>query len=437
MANGRARSETTGRFMKQEQYDFSKALGEQGKEAAANYKEQGALLGMLTGQYKNLTNAAKLYKAGMDGTVDLTKEQVEELEKATKKSEELGGAISELAPGLVGMAKGAQTFATAMQTAIPGIGFLIAGAILLYKTITGVAKKIAETRKDLGVSAMEAVKLEASFKLMSLRSQLIGVTTDDLKESFAAARDILGATRKEALALSESLAATAMRTGQTEAQLTRTLSVMESISDSSREALLAQIETTGQLMEQAGLAPGDIFKDVSDNMEHFAKFAKDGGGNVFKAAAAAKRLGLNMSAVASSTESLLDFESSIDKQLEASMLLGRQINLDKARQLALTGKHTEMMDEILKQVGGEEEFNRLNVIQRQALADSVGQSVENLSRLVKTQKESNVMSQAADNASASQNELEALNKIAVSTAGTKTATENNGGFFSRFLQEGG
>ena len=42
-----------------------------------------------------------------------------------------------------------------------------------------------------------------------------------------------------------------------------------------------------------------------------------------------------------------------------------------------------MMQEILRQVGGEAEFNRLNVIQRKALADSVGVNVEQLSRLVR------------------------------------------------------
>ena len=78
-----------------------------------------------------------------------------------------------------------------------------------------------------------------------------------------------------------------------------------------------------------------------------------------------------------------DFETSIEKQMEASLLLGRQINLDRARQLALTGDQEGMLQEILKQVGGEAEFNRLNVLQRRALAESVGQSVENLSRLVR------------------------------------------------------
>ena len=37
----------------------------------------------------------------------------------------------------------------------------------------------------------------------------------------------------------------------------------------------------------------------------------------------------------------------------------------------------------MKQVGGEVEFNKMNVIQRKALADSVGVNVEQLSRLVR------------------------------------------------------
>tara|TARA_R110000782_G_scaffold148439_2_gene241176 strand:- start:210 stop:815 length:606 start_codon:yes stop_codon:yes gene_type:complete len=164
---------------------------------------------------------------------------------------------------------------------------------------------------------------------------------------------------------------------------------MESISDASREALLAQIETTGQMIEQAGLAPGDIFKDLADNAEAFAGFAKDGGMNVIKTAMAAKKLGLNMSAVSSITEGLLDFESSIEKQMEASVLLGRQLNLDRARQLALTGDQVGMMKEVLKQVGGEAEFNKMNVLQRRALAESVGTNVEQLSRLVRNQTATN------------------------------------------------
>ena len=42
-----------------------------------------------------------------------------------------------------------------------------------------------------------------------------------------------------------------------------------------------------------------------------------------------------------------------------------------------------MQQEILRAVGGEAEFNKMNVLQRKALAESVGVNVEQLSRLVR------------------------------------------------------
>ena len=366
-----------------EQDDLAASMAKRYKEINDNRKKTGDLESFLKGELAEQKQILADIENYHKGILDLSDDTVTSQKKVGEESGEVGDAIQELAPGLVSMARSARTFATAMQSAIPGIGFLIAGVILLYKTITGVAKKVAETRKDLGVSAMEAVKIEAAFFGIEKVAALSGLEAEDLKESFKAARDNLGATRDEAIGLSLSLAQTAMRSGQTASQLTTTLSLMESISGASRDALLSQIEMTGQMLEQKGLAPGDIFKDVADNAEHFASFAKDGGANIFAAAASAKQLGLNMSAVASTTEALLDFETSIEKQMEASLLLGRQINLDRARQLALSGDQEGMMQEILKQVGGEAEFNRLNVLQRRALAESVGQSVENLSRLVR------------------------------------------------------
>jgi hypothetical protein len=138
-----------------------------------------------------------------------------------------------------------------------------------------------------------------------------------------------------------------------------------------------------QLIEQAGLAPGDIFSEIAQQTEYFARFAKDGGDNIIKAGIAAKQLGLDMSAVNSIAGSLLNFESSIASELEASMLLGRAINLDRARQLAMAGDHEGMMKEILKAVGGEAEFTKMAYHQRDALAKSVGVNVEQLSRLVR------------------------------------------------------
>ena len=103
----------------------------------------------------------------------------------------------------------------------------------------------------------------------------------------------------------------------------------------------------------------------------------------------ARKLGLNLSAVDKISESILDFESSIEKQLEASVLLGRQLNLDKARQLAIEGDLEGVLAEVKNQVGGAEQLSRINVIQRKALADAVGLEVSELSKLAAGQENVN------------------------------------------------
>jgi hypothetical protein len=73
--------------------------------------------------------------------------------------------------------------------------------------------------------------------------------------------------------------------------------------------------------------------------------------------------------------------------MEASMILGRSINLDKARQLAYSGDLANMMIEVKNQAGGEAEFAKMSVVQRQALGDAIGLSGANLAEFMKTEAE--------------------------------------------------
>ena len=76
-------------------------------------------------------------------------------------------------------------------------------------------------------------------------------------------------------------------------------------------------------------------KDLAGSAEEFASFSKDGGDNLVQAAVQARALGLSLQDTAKISEGLLNFQDSITKEVEASVLIGRQLNLQKARELAL------------------------------------------------------------------------------------------------------
>ena len=354
-----------------------------GKKNLDQIQKQNSFERELLGTGQAQLELAKLFTKSGKLRANVTKKQLETAQENLKNLDDQAEAIKNTIPGIINFADKAaeakKTFSLLAKTPLGILGIIIA----IGTALANVVKEVTETRKELGVSAVEAAKITAQTKALGFAAKAYGLDVEDIKSAQAAIRNDLGASVQEAVKLSLSFARTSAATGQTAEELSSTLSIMESISSASRDVLLNQIRTNAAMIEAAGVAPALVMKDIATNAEFFAQFAKDGGMNIINAGVAARKLGLEMSAVASISESLLDFESSIEKQMEASLLLGRQINLDKARQLALSGDQEGVMKEILKAVGGEAEFNKMNVIQRKALADSVGVNVEQLSRLVR------------------------------------------------------
>ena len=88
------------------------------------------------------------------------------------------------------------------------------------------------------------------------------------------------------------------------------------------------------------------------------------------------------------SRSLLDFESSISAELEAELLTGKQLNLERARLLALTGDIEGLSREINSQIGDFSDFSNMNVIQQEKIAAAFGMSSDQLSDILL--KEANI-----------------------------------------------
>jgi hypothetical protein len=216
---------------------------------------------------------------------------------------------------------------------------------------------------------------------------LSGVSAKDSLEVMKGMRSEMGSVHhvtREARIEAASLAKTFGITNEQSGQLTAQFATMPG---ATMESANNTLEFAGNLSKAAGVAPGEVMASIANSSEDVATYTKDGGKNIAVAAVAAKKLGVDFSTITKAAEGLLDFESSINKQMEASVLLGREINLDKAREAALNGDLVTATEEMLKNVGGEAEFNKMNVVQRKALADSMGVSVADLSKMVKHQDE--------------------------------------------------
>jgi len=139
--------------------------------------------------------------------------------------------------------------------------------------------------------------------------------------------------------------------------------------------------STKELAKANGLMPSQVMADVAGSAQAFAEYGKQGGKNIGEAAVAAGKLGVNMSTLTGVTDNLLDFESSITKELELGAMLGKNINLNKARQLAYEGQIGASVKEALNQMGGIEAFNKMDIFQKRQAAAALGLSTDQLQKM--------------------------------------------------------
>ena len=256
--------------------------------------------------------------------------------------------------------------------------FSLAGIVALA---TDFAIKARDIRQELGTSAVDSAKLAGSMQIASLQAFLLGGDTEKAQQAVTSLAKEFGSLDAVTPRVARQAASITAQFGIGGDNLGKLTKQMSALNGGSLETNLNTLETVGNLARAARVAPADVLNDMAESTELFAKFAMDGGDNLAKAAIEARKLGLSLSTVDKIAESILDFESSIEKQMEASVLLGRQLNLDKARELALTGDLEGLLGEVKNQVGGAEALNRMNVVQRKALADAVGIEVSELSKL--------------------------------------------------------
>jgi len=109
--------------------------------------------------------------------------------------------------------------------------------------------------------------------------------------------------------------------------------------------------------------------------------------SLVKQAKLATELGLELSRTADISGRLLDFQTSIPAEFELSVRLGRQLNFNEARRLALQGKTAEATQEVVKQLGEGRDLTELNYFDAQAIQQATGLTVAELIRQQKVQEE--------------------------------------------------
>jgi hypothetical protein len=277
-----------------------------------------------------------------------------------------------------------------MDTAFGGMGSTIVNfmtnpltaVVALLMAFNAQQEAIADQFGAIGVTEFRQELAGASQEFVKL-----GYSSAEAMTTTSAIANNFGMGVSQAAGMADEVANLAKSTGTSVGDSATLVGLFTKTQGLSAEQAMNLSKSTVALAEANDVAPDKVLSDVAGNTDLFAKFAKDGGKNVMRAAVQARKLGIEISSVASAASGLLDFESSLNAEMEASIMIGRNVNLQRARELSLAGDLEGLQQELLQQVGSEAEFNELNTLQRQSLAKAMNMSVAEVQKLVAGEKE--------------------------------------------------
>jgi hypothetical protein len=287
----------------------------------------------------------------------------------------------------INASKGFKNIATNIKAAISPTDLLVAGLVKLFEAAKKADENIANIRRNFGLSFNEARKLNDQFASTALTSGDVTANVESLTAANQAVNDQLGIQtiyQDDLLLKTNQLISRNKLSAEAAAGFAQQV-LATGISAEELESISAQ--TVANIQNQTGVQLSfnnvlEIANKTTGQLRANLMRTPDG---LVKAVANAKALGVEMKDIAGIAGSLLDFEDSITKELEAELLIGRDLNLEQARYLALQGKSDEAVAALVKQAGSLEELQSMNVLQQDALAKAVGMTTDQLATTLEKQ----------------------------------------------------
>ena len=151
--------------------------------------------------------------------------------------------------------------------------------------------------------------------------------------------------------------------------------------EANNEALVAGVNSFNAQNKTGVLAKG-VLEDIANVSADIGILYVGYPEKLGAAGTAAAAMGNTLAGVKKIASSLLDFESSIAAEMEAELLTGKQLNLEKARQFALSNDLEGVAKELSNQGITQASFSKMNAIAQEAQAKALGMSTEEMSKML-------------------------------------------------------
>jgi len=342
------------------------------------------LLTHLRQQGKEASSIEELIQKQNDGSIRLTKNQqqlIQEFIKAKGYNEEYIAQLQEQQSLAVKQSlsfkKLGETFNDLTKKFT--LSFALTGILELVK---GIDKEIGDFAKSMNMSYGEAAKVKKEFSDIAIASGDSALNSARLMETQAAIGAQLGSNAKLNEADLKTFTKLREQAGFTNEELmgVQQLSLVNGKTLKQNTSEILGSAKAYASRNKLVVNEKQILKEVSKASASIKLSFGGSASALAKAVVQAKQFGLTLEQAEKMSQSLLNFEESIESELSAELLTGKNLNLEEARRLALNNDIAGAAEAVAKQVGTSADFAKMNAIQQESIAKAAGLTRDELAQ---------------------------------------------------------
>jgi len=355
--------------------EFVEGLQEQ-VSLSQKFNKQMGLTGVALGGLKSL--AGNLGLGALTDTFDNAEAAAKEVVDVT------GGLANQFKVLGAGLASLGKSFLSFLTSPVAMIGLLVKG----FQSLLSLGQKFSQKTADIGKSFLgmgsgsatvvknlkliaqennnmnfaEAKRAMDGINAVAGTSVMVSKEQADTYQEYV---DLLGLSEEATQGLFKISELTGTSFGDIDDTIKNTVMSIDGASE-------ASVNLT-DIMNEVAMASSTTLANVGSSPEALAK-----------AAFQAKRLGMTLDQIAAAGEASLDFESSIANEMEAELLLGKNLNLEALRSASLRGDEEQVAKEMNRILSENYDATEGNKIAQQALAKTLGVSVDEMHKMNQT-----------------------------------------------------
>jgi hypothetical protein len=262
--------------------------------------------------------------------------------------------------------------------------FFLSNAVSLFKKLDSEAW---EFRKAVGMSRDQSEHLKDIVQGVSIEYTHIGVTAKNVNSAIISAGQAMGSMHNVTRKVASTISILEAQLGVAAEDTTTILRNFAVMSGTTMETQNNMVYFAQALSAAGGVSFTQIAKDFRSMKDTTFLMVSRLPSVMAKTAVELRRMGTDINSAASSSRKLLDFTQNVQDEMEASVLLGHSINLQKARELAYNRDIEGSTKEILRLAKQSNFAHGMDTFQMEAFAKATGRSVEDLLSMVQASEE--------------------------------------------------